>query len=92
VLHNTSHYKKHLIQEVISITLNKNNFKREDAYPLRQSWKTTLINKQNKGKRINVNFFKNYSLEGKADPEEPGKGQDPGIPRGINPERTREYL
>jgi hypothetical protein len=93
VIHNTSHYKKRLIQEAIGITHNKDNFNREDAYPLSQSWKTTLVNKKYKGKKIKLKFTKKYSPESKADPENPGTGQqDPGIPRGINPGRTPEYL
>jgi hypothetical protein len=43
-------------------------------------------------KKKKMKFTKN-SPESKADPEKPGTGQqDPGIPRGINPGRTREYL
>ena len=95
VLHNTSHYKKRIIQETIEIALHKQNFNKEDAYPLIQAWKTTLIG-QNKGKRIKINFpNKSHStdLEGKTDPEKPyTRKQDLGIPKGINPGRTRAYL
>ena len=93
VLHNTTHFKKRLFQEPREITLHKNNFNREDAYPLSQAWKTTLIKEQNKGKKIRVYFpNKNYSTvpEGKTDPKKSGTGQDLGISKGIYPGRTRE--